>query len=367
MAVYMRKAWLIVTIYSAAHFVVDFACAFLMFRAISMSADWYTCVLLYNFCAFAMQMPMGVVADKLNRNHLVAAAGCILVCAGYALAGLPGGFGPVFMPIMAAITAGLGNGMFHIGGGIDVLNISAEMDAGQSGAQRAAPCGLLGVFVSPGALGVYFGAAVGKTGGLSALPIMISLIVAATLIPDVRRISRCTIQNAEFSPETPRPALIAAACLFLVVCLRSYTGLSIDFPWKTAGHWGLALVLASAFGKAAGGFLAGLRVPDGALGARRSAALSLGIAAVLFLFPQTPAAGVAAMFLFNMSMPITLWGMAKLFPGAKGFSFGLLTFALFLGFLPGYLGAGAPPLLVFAPLSAISLALTVMGLRKGRT
>ena len=62
------------------------------------------------------------------------------------------------------------------------------------------------------------------------------------------------------------------------------------------------------------------------------------LSAALFLLPDVPPAGTAAVFLFNMTMPVTLWAMARLFPGAKGFSFGLLTFGLFLGFVPVYLG-----------------------------
>jgi hypothetical protein len=49
-------------IYAAAHGIVDFACVFLMFRVASLSTDWYLCVLLYNFCAFALQMPLGALA-----------------------------------------------------------------------------------------------------------------------------------------------------------------------------------------------------------------------------------------------------------------------------------------------------------------
>ena len=51
--------------------------------------------------------------------------------------------------------------------------------------------------------------------------------------------------------------------------------------------------------------------------------------------------GVLAVFLFNMTMPVTLWAAAKVMPGAKGFAFGLLTFGLFLGYLPSYLGWGS--------------------------
>ena len=333
-----------VAIYSAVHFLVDFACAFLMFRRISQSPDWYTRVLLYNFCAFAMQLPIGVIADRINRNHLVAGAGCIMVAAGYGLAGLP---------TAAAIVIGLGNGMFHIGGGIDVLNIGTNI----------AP---LGIFVSPGAFGVYFGTILGKGTTPAALQdqivllaVAVIIIVAAVSIVAAHRAwPGSYIENAPFSPEAPPSALILTACMFLVVCLRSYVGLAINFPWKGIGYWGLGLVCATVFGKAAGGFL------SDRFGPRITAVVSLGFAALLFLIPQIPPAGVAAVLLFNMSMPITLWGVAKLFPRAKGFSFGLLTFALFLGFLPIHLGVSAPPFWLFTPLAAVSLLLLVIGLKE---
>ena len=393
-----RKHWQMISIYSVSHFIVDFACAFLVFRSISLSKDWHLCILLYNFCAFAMQMPIGIVADRINRNFLFAAIGCILVGFGYGL---------FSVPVVATIVIGLGNGMFHIGGGVDVLNISIDKSAA------------LGLFVSPGAFGVYFGTVLGKGDIQIALPIVLILMTAACMIVISRKVwAGCYTDNAEFSLEPlPEPAKnpdsqsspfmsrqsnqvtsgaspqeppgksplstrppntslsidnagsiraesaflpYAAACLFLVVCLRSYVGLAIAFPWKSTGLWSLALVCASAFGKTAGGFLSDLLKP------MKTALFSLGIAALLFLLPQFPATGVPAILLFNMTMPITLWAMMKILPNAKGFSFGLLTFALFLGFLPVYLGFGAILYWMAAVFAAISLALLLLGLRKAR-
>ena len=334
----MLKQWKMISIYSFTHFLVDFACAFLMFFYLSRSLDWYTCILIYNFCAFAMQMPIGIVADRLSRNNLVAAGGCLLVCAAYGLTGIP---------IAAAAVVGLGNGMFHIGGGIDVLNISEKKSAA------------LGIFVSPGAFGLYFGTILGRGGFFVTIPILIVLLAAAGLIFCLNRIRGDTvIANAVFSPEVPPRLFIAVICLFIVVCLRSYVGLAIEFPWRGIGYWGFALVCASAFGKTIGGFL------FDRFGAVKTTVLTLGIASLLFLVPQFPAAGVASILLFNMTMPITLWFVAKMVPGAKGFSFGLLTFALFLGFLPVYLGIHAPPFWVFASLSVVSLALLMFGIRR---
>jgi FSR family fosmidomycin resistance protein-like MFS transporter len=169
-------------------------------------------------------------------------------------------------------------------------------------------------------------------------------------------------KNAAFSLEGigSQGIIIAVACLFFVVCLRSYVGLTLDFSWKSLGFWGTALICAVVFGKTIGGFIADR------FGIIKTSLISLGIAAPLFLFPQIPLAGVTALFLFNMTMPITLWAMAKIMPGAKGFAFGLLTFGLFLGFLPTYLGISIPADIYwqFALLAAISLALLLLGLRQ---
>lgn len=346
-----------VSVYSAAHFLVDFSCAFLMFHSIAGTPDGYLCVLLYNFCAFAMQMPLGILADKWNRNYLFAAIGCVLVGAAYGL---------WHIPAAAAVIVGTGNGMFHVGGGIDVLNISEERS------------GALGIFVSPGAFGVYFGTMLGKGNGLTIVPILLALLAAIGLIFIVRRTQGGDyVKNAEFSlgggtcPNRSN-VLSAAVFLFLVVCLRSYVGLTLSFPWKGTGYWAVAIVCAVVFGKTIGGFA------SNRFGASKTACVSLGIAALLFLIPQIPAAGVLSVLLFNMTMPITLWTMAKIFPGAKGFSFGLLTFGLFLGFLPVHLGVnalsvnspGAAALFnapwPFALAAVASLVLLCVSLRKAR-
>ena len=142
----------LLAIYSLAHFWVDLSCALLLFRTLQGTPEWMVCVLLYNFCAFALQMPLGALADRFDRNGLTAALGCVLVAAAYLL---PTG-------LAMAVTAGMGNALFHLGGGIDVLNRSEKR------------CAALGVFVSPGALGLYLGTAWGK--GIST-PLFIGPVV----------------------------------------------------------------------------------------------------------------------------------------------------------------------------------------------
>lgn len=338
----MKKYWTIL-LYSPAHFLVDFACAFLVFNRIYGSAQLPLFLLLYNFCAFALQMPFGLLADRFNKNAIFAASGCALVAAAYGFSGIP---------LAAVLLAGIGNGLFHIGGGLDILNISTEKASA------------LGVFVSPGAFGIYFGTILGKQNGISGGWVTLALLTAAITILGVcygiRRRFASDNLPVSFEDLPSVGILLAVVCLFAVVCLRSYIGMTLNWTWKGQEQWGLLLVCAVVIGKTAGGFL------SDRIGAWQASAVSLGLAALLFLFSGYPLAGVSAVFLFNMTMPITLWAVARRMKSCKGFSFGLLTFGLFIGFAPVYLGMDAlfAVPLGFAAAAVLSLALLLLGLRK---
>ena len=65
-------------IYSLAHFCVDFSCAFFIYSRFLNPWQWTLCLVLYNFCAFAMQAPLGLLGDRINKNAVFAAAGCVI-------------------------------------------------------------------------------------------------------------------------------------------------------------------------------------------------------------------------------------------------------------------------------------------------
>lgn len=320
----------LLALYSAAHFWVDLSCALLVFRTMADGPDFALCLLLYNFCAFALQMPLGLLADRWNRNGLTAAAGCVLTALAYL----------VPLPVPAAVTAGVGNALFHLGGGIDVLNRSGEK------------AWALGIFVSPGALGLFLGTQWGRGTSPALWMGLLGLLVLTGLLLALRRGpsgNAAVDVSGEYAPLLP---------LFLVVVLRSYMGMNQAFSWKA--DWALVLTLALVLGKTAGGFAMDR------LGARRASGWSLGLASVLYLASALPLPGILAVFLFNMTMPVTLWAAARMVPGAKGFTFGLLTFALFLGFLPSFLGW--PNMLTgpasYGLMALVSLALLWLPLRK---
>ena len=319
---------------AAGHFFIDFLCAWALFRFCRPTDAWAEVMLYYNFCAFALQMPLGLLADRFRQDRSFMVLGSLLV--GLACLGLGRA------PLALAVVAGVGNALYHVGGGVAVLHAYAR---------RAGP---LGVFVSPGAFGIFFGTLLGKAGTDILAPSLVGLAACLTLVWLLRGGHRPATMDP-FRLDAPFAAL---TCLFLVVCLRSLLGFLFTFPWKT-GWWSVAAACAVVFGKAAGGYLS-----DRA-GMKWASLGSLGLAALGFLFSASPLCGVLAIFFFNMTMPLTLRAAADALPGMQGFSFGLLTFALFLGFLPAWAGAAMPNAGWFLMLGAlVSLGLLLPGLRK---
>lgn len=156
--------------------------------------------------------------------------------------------------------------------------------------------------------------------------------------------------------------MLLSICCLLVVILRSYLGMAVAFPWKTGIFAGLLAVFAVAGGKMAGGFLAAWG------GAERTAAVSLVLASVCYLFSSVMPIGLAALFLFNMTMPVTLYWMILALPRKPGFAFGFLTFALFLGFLPSYLDVqtGLAGNVIGSAGSLLSLVILAIGVGMNR-
>lgn len=288
-------------IYAIGHFLVDFSCSYLLLNR--QPEPWLFIV--YNFCAFALQMPIGLLADMTGRNRTYALSGIALVLSGL----LP-------LPITARVLlAGIGNACYHVGGGRESLLKDNKL-AG------------LGLFVSPGALGIFLGSFLSTIDWIT-LPAIALLALLFLLV-----VRFC---NAEKLLRIVRkPDWTTAALMFSVVLLRSFIGMCMQTPWKI-GIFAILGAVATAAGKLLGGIAADR------LGSRPTGVSSLLLAAVLFLFPNSAIAGIVGCLLFQMTMPVTLKNASLATPGYEGFSFGLLTFALFLGYLPAAAGMHISP------------------------
>nr|WP_300911556.1 hypothetical protein [uncultured Acetatifactor sp.] len=379
-------------IYSALHLLVDGMCALAMFGRLLPGGDRGLSILVYNFCAFALQMPLGVALDALCVGKKGREADFPFL---FVLAGVLCTVGGAFLH---PAVLGIGNALFHVGGGVGTI----REDDRRSWRGRG-----LGVFVAPGALGLYLGTVLGRGGSWQmwafGTGVLMALLCAGAIwgrkahhfevsgrkahcfgmrgqkvcffevsgrkahrfevsggeggterIPESGVRGRGTeadwraeAQPSKSSPQKTekqaagntgqgiRNTAIAAVCCILVVILRSYVGMAVAFPWKTGFRAGLLAVLMVVGGKAAGGFA------SARYGMRMTTTVSLGLAGICYLCSTAMLPGLAALFLFNMTMPITLYWLARSMPRMPGFAFGLLTFALFLGFLPTCFGVAA--------------------------
>ena len=307
----------VMLVYSIIHFVVDFSCAVLVDNIITSlltgSFSLFLAIVIYNFFAFAIQLPIGIFADKINKNAICSALGCILVI----LAFIISKFG-----IISCLTAGVGNAMFHIGGGIDVLNISNKKAT------------LSGIFVSTGALGVFLGSKVTNINlNINFLSMFILLLSTISLIWLYTQIKNKLNNKVSIIPNIDKKELIITICLILTVCIRSYVGSILSFSWKSNYILALGFVSGVVLGKLFGGIL------GDKFGFIKVSVSSLILSAILFTGAfYSSICGILAVLLFNMTMPITLTTLANIFNNNKGLAFGLLTFALFLGAVPIFFG-----------------------------
>ncbi len=327
-------------IYTILHLLVDFSTIFLASKVIlgprCTIANRGNVIIIYNLVAFAGQLPIGILSDAINKNRLLTALSCALICISYLLS-------PFFRLTSLIITA-LGNAIFHVGAGSDILQMSMPH------------AGLSGLFVSSGAIGVYL--AYNAKGTLMSFLCPIIMFFACIFLFLTRTFF--TPQKDEFKIRYEKPNILifsAVFCFMLTIVIRSFLGMIMNFTWKTVPLLSALFILAVAFGKAIGGFVCDR------LGYIKTATLSLLLSFLLFYFSfSIPLAGIFAVLFFNMTMPLTLTAIARVCNRKYGFAFGLTTFALALGFIPVVFGAGklfSVPTLLCSVL--LSLILFILG------
>ena len=337
---------------SVSHLMIDFICAWMIINRIPGSEAWFVKMLTYNFFAFAGQLPAGIILDHLtSKGYRVAggavSAGCLL-CLIVLAAGTDS--------YALTITAGVGNALFHVGSGAEIL----ETYKG-----RAAESG---IFVSTGALGIYAGSVIPVinliyilSGAILFVLLVYSIILTLSKkeeVPSDRPEDQSKVRSRNRFSVSPVQETTSVCCLILVAAFRSFEGSIFTFPWNSGLLTGIALTGAVFLGKMLGGFA------SDCFGSYGTAAVSLALSAFLLGASERMGAGLAGVLLFNMTMPVTLISLYRKFPRYPGTSFGLLTFALYLGVLPVF--AGVPENLyspsAYAVLAVISLILITLGL-----
>ena len=363
-----RRAWTALALAAAQHAAVDAACGVLLWGAVRNgrlgAASAWAAFLIYNLLAFAVQPLLGLAVDRGSWARASAVTGAALTAAGLMAAVWPGALTP------AIVAAGLGNALFHVGGGI----LSLRLEPGRA----TAP----GLFVAPGAAGVTAGILAGRAGTPAWPFVAATALLGAALwliwpaLGHATRSGRRTHATAaRLNPaahqalplaDSPRSGFaITIALLLLVVALRSFVGLDLVMPWKSDVMLLALLTAAVVLGKAGGG------VAADRFGWRPVACGALVVSVpLLAVGAASPWAGIAGVLVFNMTMPVTLAATARLLPGQEGFAFGLTCLALFCGALPVLAGwaspLGATALAVACAAAAVALWAALAGRANAR-
>jgi len=331
-------------VYSFSHFAVDFACFFILMGSFYFNVTDITMAigcLIYNFIAFTLQVPIGYIVDIIKIKHsYITIFGCLLVAIGIILSIFP------FCWVALCFCA-LGNAVFHIGGGVDSL-----VNANGKNAR-------VGIFISTGAIGVALGTIAGKIWRLSVWPVII-LVILCIFLQSLLCKSEETSYTASFKFNDPilkQASLIIYVILFAIL-MRAVVSVYIPITWKTTAFLIILPAVCIFAGKFLGGILADI------FGARNIALISLIISApLLAFFSDDIYLCCIGLLFFNMTTAITACVVASKLPDNPAFSFGLTTFALFIGtafcsivFLP--LNIAPYLLLTFILLAILCMLLT---------
>lgn len=312
------KKKLLLTQYATTHGLIDLICAASLF---SLWHQWKPSdatamhmFLVYNVITFGLQVPLGILVDKFNQPKLSAILGCCLVALGVLFVSVS--------PYLCIILIGIGNALFHVGGG----SISFELTPNKASAP--------GIFVGPGAIGLTIGILIGQANAMNKsffvfLLILMILVLLKLPVPKKeveQKFRKGNIDNRSVF-------FLVLILILIVVCVRSLVGFSIAIPWKKDVLLFLILQLSISAGKGFGGVLAD-----------RFGWMNVGLFGLivstpfLLIFTKIPLLFIIASFLFQFTMPVTLVAVYKLFPQRPAFAFGLPCLALLVGALPKLFG-----------------------------
>ena len=309
-----------------AHLLTDAVCAAVLFGR---TGAGLTEFLLYNTLAFSTQCMLGPAVDRLRRHEALTAAAELLVVLGFILP----------LPLVCRVVVmGVGNSLFHLGGGTAVLR-----ESGGRARKR-------GLFVAPGSVGLTLGTLYPGAGTVFAAAL--ALCALALLIRRARPPGRESPPPPPEMGGTGPGALWTAIPLVLAVAIRALGGSAVSFPRNNVAQIVLSTYIFVFSGKAGGGFLCDR------LGPGKTALLSLPAAAVcVAFFPGSMILSLLGQFLLNLTMPVTLYLLYRAMPDSPGFAFGLAASALWPGAIAGQLLILARPVLQLCILLCFAFAL----------
>ena len=303
---------------SVMHLLVDGICVCCLYLVASFFSGTQILgiFLLYHVLAFLSQPLTGMWADRMERKHWMLLSSALLLTLAVLATSVVMNVEccSVGMPVVAALL-GAGNSLFHVWGGKQVA-VGTDNDI------RA-----LGVFVATGAFGLSLGMVFFSWTLLYLLLISFCLLALASLNIE-RAEAFADAANVKGSRFSCLFVLLAVMAIMAAVVARSFVSETFSAELPKSSTMVLMAGALSMLGKIAGGWMARW------MGIVRMLVLVLLMLAACFLFRcQGTAVLLAALFIINCTMPVTLYLANVVLPGREGLAFGLLAAAL----MPGYL------------------------------
>ena len=284
---------------SFAHFLVDGLCMVILFRQDKDMLS--TLILLYNTLAFSTQCLTGIIIDRWGKGRYGIIISCLILSLSYFID---------FNPYLTVTATGLANSLFHVSGGYMTL-IDAE--------KKMAP---LGIFVSPGCLGLVLGYSYPRLGLYFALGLLLIAVLSLFMDEENDHEIYHNIENAN-------PMIMI---LLLAIMTRAIGGSVTQFSWKTSDILSIVMTMSVFMGKFLGGYI------HEKFGIGKTSIVSIILSSILVSFcSSSMCLSLLGQLLLNLSMPVTLWLIYMLMNDKPGFAFGLAASVLWPGTLIGTL------------------------------
>ena len=310
-----RYWWHLVGIGALLHFLVDGLCLCCLYLiAFPFSFPRLTGIfVVYNVLAFLTQPLTGLLADRMRERHWMLLAAVVLLLA----AVMTVTFGLPFAGYLAPVLLGLGNSLFHVWGGKQVV-----LKAGND--MRA-----LGLFVSTGAFGLAVAMVFFSLSLLYIFLLALCLLAVAylKLEQNDERVGGA-LQDTPWSNRVRQSRWLLLLVVVAFVMFRSFMGESFTSAIVKDNMVVLLIGLTAMLGKMAGGWLASRM---GIL--LTLAAVLVVVSGCLLCRSSERYVMLTGLFAVNCTMPVTLYWANGLLKGREGLAFGLLAAAL----IPGYL------------------------------
>jgi FSR family fosmidomycin resistance protein-like MFS transporter len=341
---------LLVAFLGLLHALIDATTVSVIFRATRVTditletAFWL--VVGYDIIAFASQVLFGWMTDRWASPKTATLLGLGLAMASMAFYRTN--------PVAAMVLTGIGNSLFHLGAGAMVL---------RRGLDRALPSGL---FVAPGALGLGFGIFYGKAPQLGPLWPLAAIMLVVLVVTSLIHQPAAPVQASPASRVEASAGRIALALLLASIAIRSLVGLSSARGCPKTSLLLIGIPLAGFLGKSFGGLVADR------FGWVESSVVALAISAPMIVFGyRSPLILLAGLVAFQMTMPVTLLAVARLFPTRLATGFGFTCLALIAGALPtmfpwgnSICGRGMLLAWIVLAIGAVFFGLRQLGLRR---